>query len=222
MILFILIAVGIALYTIFANDWLIDDIKNIEETNKKVKENIEYDRTNYDTFSLRKYNEHDYESVPKIIFQWFVLNILFNVINFIIVFMISGIAIICCPKAESYYAFNINSLKDNLVTSGEIHGGAFCVRGTIDGEISYFFSRTTDKGETIGHIPADKSYIKYDDSKKPCIEVHQKNHKIPEIVEKLLFTKWLNNKNNKSVDYYVIIAPNGTISTTGTYEIDME
>lgn len=219
MILFILIAIGIAIYTIFADGWLIDSIKNIEETNKEVKENIEYGRTNYDIFPCRKYNEHDYESVSKDIFQWFVLNILFNVINFIIVFMISGIVVLCCPKAESYYTFNINSLKDNLVTSGEIHGGTFCVRGTIDGEISYFFSRITDKGETIGHIPADKSYIKYDDSKKPCIEVHQKNHKIPEIVEKLLFTKWCN---DKSVDYYVIIAPNGTISTTGTYEIDME
>ena len=53
-------------------------------------------------------------------------------------------------------------------------------------------SRTTDKGETIGHIPADESYIKYDDSKKPCIEVHKKNHKIPEIVEKLLFTNKIN------------------------------
>lgn len=219
MILFILIAIGIALYTIFADGWLIDSIKNIEEINKKVKENIEYGRTNYDTFSFRKYNEHDYESVSKNILYWIMLNILFNVINFIIVFMISGIVVLCCPKAESYYTFNINSLKDNLVTSGEIHGGAFCVRGTIDGEISYFFSRTTDKGETIGHIPADKSYIKYNDSKNPCIEVHQKNHNIPEIVEKLLFTKWCN---DKSVDYYVIIAPNGTISTTGTYEIDMK
>lgn len=196
MILFILIAIGFALYTIFSDSGLIDSIKNIEETNKEV-----------------------YGSVPKIIFQWFLLNIFFNVINFIFVFIISAIVVLCCPKAESYYTFNINSLKDNLVTSGEIHGGAFCVRGTIDGDISYFFSRTTDKGETIGHIPADKSYIKYDDNKKPCIEVHQKNYKIPEIIEKLLFTKWFN---NKSVDYYVIIAPDGTISTTGTYEIDMD
>ena len=40
MILFILIAIGIALYTIFADGWLIYSIKNIEETNKEVKENI--------------------------------------------------------------------------------------------------------------------------------------------------------------------------------------
>lgn len=198
MILFILIAIGIALYTIFADGWLIDMLK--------------HDVRHYE-------NGYDYREASKYIFEWFVLNIIFNIINFIIIFMISGIVVMCCPKAGSYYTFNINSLKDTLVTNGEIHGGAFCVRGTIDGEISYFFSRTTDKGETIGHIPANKSYIKYDDNKKPCIEVHQKNHKIPEIVEKLLFTKWCN---GKSVDYYVIIAPNGTISTTGTYEIDME
>lgn len=219
MILFIFIAIGIALYTIFADDWLIDSIKDIEETNKEVKENIEYGRTNYNTLLRREYNKHDYKSVPKYIFQWFILNIVVNGLNCLIVFAISIVAVSFCPKAESYYTFNINSLKDNLVTSGEIYDGAFCVRGAIDGEISYFFSRTTDKGETIGHIPADKSYIKYDDNKKPCVEVHQKNHKIPEIVEKLLFTKWCN---EKSVDYYIIIVPNGTILTTETYEIDME
>ena len=198
MILFILMAIGIALYTIFADRWLIDTLK--------------YDVRNYG-------NGYDYREASKYIFGWFILNIVANVLNCLIVFAISIVAVSFCPKAESYYTFNINSLKDNLVTSGEIHGGAFLCRGTIDGEISYFFSRTTDKGETIGHIPANKSYIKYDDNKKPCIEVHQKNHKIPEIVEKLLFTKWCN---GKSVDYYVIIVPNGTISTTGTYEIDME
>lgn len=219
MILFILIAIGIALYTVFADGWLIDSIKNIKETNKEVKDNIEHCRTNYDTYSLREYNDHDYESVPKNILYWIINNILFNILNFMFVFSMSAIIVLCCPKVKSYYTFNINSLKDTLVTNGEIQGGAFYMRGSIDGEISYFFSRTTDKGETIRHIPADKSYIKYDDSKKPCIEVHQKNHKIPKIVEKLLFTKWFN---DKSVDYYVIIAPNGTISTTGTYEIDME
>ena len=133
MILFILLAIGFALYTIFSDSGLIDSIKNIEETNKEV-----------------------YGSVPKIIFQWFLLNIFFNVINFIFVFIISAIVVLCCPKAESYYTFNINSLKDNLVTSGEIHGGAFCVRGTIDGDISYFFSRTTDKGDIYSCSLNDK------------------------------------------------------------------
>ena len=81
MILFILIAIGIALYTIFADGWLIDCIKNIEETNKKVKENIKYGRTNYDTFSFRKYDEHDYESVPKDILYWIIYNISFKYLN---------------------------------------------------------------------------------------------------------------------------------------------
>lgn len=219
MILFILIAVGIAIYTIFAHGWLIDSIKNIKENNKKIEENIKYGRTNWDTFSCRNYNEHDYDSVPKNILYWFFLNIMFNFVNFFLVLLISAIVVVFCPKEESCYSFNINSLKDNMVTNGEIHGGAFCVRGSIDGEISYFYSRVTDKGEIIEHIPANKSYIKYDDNKTPCIEVHQENHKVPEFFNKLLFVEWCN---DKSIDYYVIIVPDGTISVDGTYEIDME
>lgn len=103
----------------------------------------------------------------------------------------------------------------NLVESGEF----FCMRGQFDGEINYFFSRTTDKGEVIGHIPADKSYIKYNDNATPCIEVHQTNHKVPKIAEKLLFVKMFN---QKETDYYVVIVPNGTISVTNTYQIDLE
>lgn len=219
MILFILIAIGIALYTIFADGWLIDSIKNIEETNKKVKENIEYGKTNYDTFPLREYNKHDYDSVTKNIFWWIIDNIFFNMVNFMFVFVISAIVVSCCSKEESYYTFNINALNDNLTTRGEIHGNAFYKSGSFDGELSYFFSRTMNNGEIIGHIPANKSYINYDENKKPCIEVHQENHKIPEFVDKLLFAKWCN---DKFVNYYVIIVPNGTISVDGTYEIDME
>ena len=37
MILFILLAIGFALYTIFADSGMIDSIKNIEETNKEVE-----------------------------------------------------------------------------------------------------------------------------------------------------------------------------------------
>lgn len=48
-------------------------------------------------------------------------------------------------------------MKDNLVTEGRMYYRS----GRIDGELSYFFSRTMDKGEIIGHVPADSSYIKY-------------------------------------------------------------
>lgn len=92
-------------------------------------------------------------------------------------------------------------------------------RVRLHGELSYFFSRTTDKGETVGHIPASKSYIKYDNNRQPCIEVHQKNHKAPEFVNRLLFT---NVFAYTQTDYYVIIVPEGTISTTDTYQIDLE
>lgn len=219
MILFILIAIGIELYTIFADGWLIDSNKCIEKDNEIIKTKIEFGRMNYDTFPLREYNKHDYESIPKNILSWFFINIMFNAVNFIFVFIISAIVVSCCPKAESYYTFNINALNDNLTTRGEIHGNAFYKSGSFDGELSYFFSRTMNNGEIIGHIPANKSYINYDENRKPCIEVHQENHKIPEFVDKLLFAKWCN---DKFVNYYVIIVPNGTISVDGTYEIDME
>ena len=219
MILFILIAIGIALYTIFADGWLIDSNKHIEKNNKVIKTKIELGNTNYNTFTYRKYNKNDYESILKNILSWFFINIMFNVVNFILVFIISAIVVSCYPKEESYYTFNINALNDNLTTRGEIHGTAFYKSGSFDGELSYFFSRTMNNGEIIGHIPANKSYINYDENRKPCIEVHQENHKIPKFIDKFLFAKWCN---DKFVNYYVIIVPNGTISVDGAYEIDME
>ena len=219
MILFIIIAIGILIYTIFAEGFLIDSIKNLDEYNKDIEEKIKYGCTNYDSFSCRKYDKRDYESIPKTILEWLLCNVIFNCENAIIVFIISALVVFAYPRTETQYSFNINSLKDNLVTSGEIHGGAFCVSGNIDGEISYFFSRTMNKGEKIGHIPADKSYIRYDNEGNPHIEVHQKVNEIPKWVSKMFWTDWVN---EPITDYYVIVVPEGTISTTGTYEIEME
>lgn len=73
MILFILIAVGIAIYTIYANGWLIDSIKSIEKNNKEIEENIKYGRTKWDSFSCRKYNKHDYDKYIK---KYFILGFL--------------------------------------------------------------------------------------------------------------------------------------------------
>lgn len=219
MILFIVIAIGILIYTIFAKDFLIDSIKGIDEYNEDIKEKIRQGCTNYDLFFSRKYDKRDYESVPKILFEWILVNVVFNFVNAMIVFVISAIVVFAYPRTETQYSFDINSLRDNLVTSGEIYGSAFCIRGSVDGEISYFFSRTTDKGKIIGHIPAKDSYIKYDGESKPHIEVHQTIHEFPNWLQKILWVEFLNSTNT---EYYVIIVPEGTISIDGTYEIDME
>lgn len=147
MILFIAIAIGIFIYTVFAKDWLIDSIKNIDNYNKDIEEKIRRGCTNCYSLFSRKYDKKDYESIPKIVFEWLFCNVVFNFANAIIVFIISAIVVFAYPKAETQYSFNINSLKDNLVTSGEIYGSAFYIRGNIDGEISYFFQeqRTREK-----------------------------------------------------------------------------
>lgn len=219
MILFIVIAIGIFIYTIFAKDFLIDSIKGIDEYNEDIKEKIRHGCTNYDLFFSRKYDKRDYESIHKIVFEWLLVNAVFNFVNAIIVFIVSAIVVFAYPRTETQYSFNINSLKDNLVTSGEIHGSAFYIRGSIDGEISYFFSRTTDKGEVIGHIPAEDCYIQYDDESKPHIEVHQTTHEFPNWLQKIL---WVDIFNQTNTEYYVIIVPEDTISVDGTYQIDME
>ena len=219
MVLFIVIAIGILIYTIFAKDYLVDCIKGMKEYNKKIEENIRYGRTNYDVFFSRTYDKRDYTNIFKIFIDWILINVFFNVINFIVVFIISIVVVWICPQTNTEYSFNINSLKDSVVTSGEIHGGAFCVSGSIDGEISYFFSRTMNEGEKIGHIPANKSYIRYDNEGNPHIEVYQKVNEIPKWVSKMFWTDWVN---EPITDYYVIVVPEGTISTTETYEIDME
>lgn len=219
MVLFIVIAIGIFIYSIFGKGWFIDSIKNMDEYNKEIAENIKYGRTNYSSSSWRKYDKRDYETIPKDIFYWLFGNIVLNLINLVAVFLISALVVCIYPRTATEYSFNINSLKDNLVTSGEIHGGAFCVSGSIDGEISYFFSRTMNEGEKIGHIPAKDTYIKYDNESKPHIEVHQSVHKFPNWLQKIL---WVEACNSTITEYYVIIVPEGTISTNGTYQIDME
>ena len=66
---------------------------------------------------------------------------------------------------------------------------------------------------------ADYMTIRYDNEGNPHIEVHQKINEIPEWVSKMFWTDWFN---EPITDYYVIVVPEGTISTTETYEIDME
>lgn len=200
MILFIIFAICILIYTIFADDWLIYSIK------KDIK-----------------YGYHTCRKILKDIGLWILGNILLNLANIFAVFVISFFLMLglCCtqPQQESEWSFNINALQDNLVTEGEFHGSLFGTTGSVDGELSYFYSRTMSHGEKIEHIPANKTYIQYSDSERPHVEVHQSSIDIPEWMYKVFFLKMFN---EKTTEYYVIVVPEGTISNTGQYEIDMK
>ena len=200
MIAFIVIAMCILVYTIFAEDGLIASIKD--------------DRFYYNSGFL---------VVLKNVWSIFWVNVGLNIVNFFCVVVISFLVFLGCaitqPSITSEWSFNINALQDNLVTEGEFHGSLYGGRGYIDGELSYFYSRTLSYGEKIEHIPAKKTYIKYDNNVHPHVEVHQTSVDIPEWLSKVFFLNWIN---GESTSYYVIVAPEGTISSSGQYKIDMQ
>ena len=198
MILFTIISVCILLYTIFADGWLICSIKQNIKEGYKVFRKILGD-----------------------IGVWFFANVLFNALNFFACFGISIVMLfVLCntrPVETSQWQFNINALQDNIGVEGRFRYGG---RGYINDELSYYYSRTMSKGEIIEHIPANKTYIRYSDTEKPHVEVHQKRINIPEWMYKVFLC--LESMNDKTTDYYVIVAPEGTITNTGQYEIDMK
>lgn len=195
MILFIIIAVCILLYTIFADKWLIYCIKRDSKSFHPVRE------------------------VLKDINLWFWINVGLNVINAGVVFLVSCCVLIgstfVCPVERSQWQFNINALEDNLVTEGHYYGR----RGYVDGELSYFYSRSFANGEKIGHMPADKTYIKYDNNAHPHVEVHNKRLDIPDWMHNVF---WIEGMNDWSTEYYVLIVPEGTITNMSEYSIDMK
>lgn len=196
MILFIVVAICILLYTLFADDWLIYHIKR----------------------DLK--SKHPCKEILKDFGMWFWSNVFFNTINIFLVWLVSIVLFVglcfVCPDETSQWQFNINAMQDNLVTEGTF---AYRGRGHIDGELSYFYSRTLSRGEMIEHIPANKTYIRYSDTERPHVEVHQSRLDIPEWLTKVFFIKWMN---EKQTDYYVLVVPDGTITNTGQYEIDMK
>lgn len=155
----------------------------------------------------------------KAVNDWFWTNVGLNLLNIIGVWLLSCVLFfgLCfvLPRETSQWEFNINALEDNLVTEGRCYGR----RGYVDGELSYFYSRSFANGEKIGHIPADKTYIKYDDEAHPHVEVHNRRLDIPEWLSKVFFIDWMN---GWGTEYYVLIVPEGTITNSGEYLIDMK
>lgn len=157
-------------------------------------------------------------SILKSLNEWFWTNVGINILNWGAVLAVScllffGLCFVC-PSEKSQWEFNINALQDNLVTEGRLYGR----RGYVDGELSYFYSRTLSMGEKIEHIPANKTYVQYSDTEQPHVEVHQERLDIPDWLYKVFFLEWMNDKHT---DYYVLVVPEGTIINTGQYEIDM-
>lgn len=196
MILFIIIATCILLWTLTGEGGFITDICIAAQQKRSVRK------------------------IAKCIFDMFGVNILINILNWffvIAVSMILGLVLYnTCPKETSHWQFNINALQDNMGIKGSFR---YSGRGYINDELSYYYSRTMSQGEKIEHIPANKTYVRYSDTEKPHVEVHQSQPDIPEWMYKVFFLKWMT---GKTTDYYVIVAPEGTITTTGQYEIDMK
>lgn len=196
MILFIIIAICFLAWMVFDDDGLLDCIMQVKRKAKSISGLL----NDIGAFTF--------------------INILFNIANFFVVFFISmlmlGVLANTRPMETSQWQFNINAMQDNLVNEGTfVRRG----RGHIDGELSYFYSRTLSHGEKIEHIPASKTYIRYSDTERPHVEVHERCIDIPDWMYKVFFLKTMN---NKTLDYYVIVVPEGTITNTGQYEIDMK
>ena len=195
MILFIVVAVGILWYTLSGSDGLIAKLIEVKKYKYPVRKAL--------------------SCISDTIFY----NIAFNTIGWlcvIVVSMLLGIILhTTCPQETSHWEFNINALQDNMGIEGRLR---YAGRGYINDSLSYYYSRTMPQGEIIERIPANNTYVRYSNTEKPHVEVHQTQTDIPEWLCKVFFLKWMN---EKRTEYYVIVAPEGTITTTGQYEIDM-
>lgn len=225
MYLVIIIAIGIFIWLLFGKEGLINDIKPKIKHNKEIRRKIKNNEPkrqykqyffngscelvteNYTKKDLHKYSDD---------IQGFILaNIVLNILNFICVLFLSMFIVYFLPIQETSYEFKINSLRDNMTTEGRLYGR----RGYINDELSYFFSRSYADGEKIGHIPADKTYVKYNNEEDPHITVYQESSIVSKFIDKMTFAGAFDTTQTVK---YIITVPDGTIETTGTYSIDME
>lgn len=211
----IIIAIFIFFYWIFCSDGLINYIKSIDGHNKEIQEKIEFGMINHDLMFPRTYSESDFYSVYKGLRKFIWLNIFCNFCSVLVVFIISFVVSFAWEMEPYSYSFDIYALNDQNRIEGRINRSAFSASGYINEEMSYFFIRDGKHGQIMGHIPANMTYIQYDDDVKPHITVYKEKSNIPEWAKKTLF-----DFGKEMVDRYEIVAPNGSV--VNTYDIDME
>lgn len=212
--LFIVFAIIICMYFIFCSGGLVDYFKTMDEYNKEIYKNIKYGRINRDLFFEREYSKKDLRTIPRGICVFIFFNIAFNIMNFFAVFFVTLFLSFALPMEPYDYSFDINSLKDTTTIEGRIYGR----RGYIEEDMSYFFLRDDSYGERMGHIPADKTYIQYNDKVSPHITVYKEKTCAPDWLQKILPVNVFSLEN---VVRYELVVPSGSV-IEDTYEIDME
>lgn len=108
--------------------------------------------------------------------------------------------------------YEVCSLKDNYGVDGYI--GRW--HGSIDSDLEYaYIYEVKDKGLTVGHIPADKTYINFSES-ATSVTIYAYAHR-----PKSKFLQWFFGESTNPVEYH-IVAPKGSILITDEYIIDLE
>lgn len=210
--LVIIIAIGIFIWLLFGKEGLINEIKpkikHNKEIRRKIKNNepkIKYKQYFFNgSYELvtENYTKKDFQKYSDDIQGFILANIVLNIVNFICVLILSMFIVCFLPTQETSYEFKINSLKDNMTTEGYLYGR----RGYINDELSYFFSRSYADGEKIGHIPADKTYVKYNNEEHPHITVYQESSIVNKFVDKMTFVGAFDTTQTVK---YIITVPEG-------------
>ena len=113
---------------------------------------------------------------------------------------------------EPLEQYEIYSLKDNYSVDGYI--GRW--HGSIDSELEYaFIYEVKGKGLTVGHIPADKTYINFsEDATSVTIYAYTRRPKNK-------FLQWFFGESTDPAEYH-IVAPKGSIVIADEYIVDLE
>lgn len=212
--LFIILAIIVCIYWIFCSDGLFNYLKTMDEYNKKTQDYIKRGRINKDSLFQREYCESDLRTVLRGIREFVLVNLFCNFLGFTAICIIVFILGTTLLKKPYDYSFDINSLKDTVTIEGRIYWR----RGYIEENMNYFFLRDYSYGEKMGHIPADKTYIRYSDDENPHIRVYKEKTCAPDWLYTFVPVSWFS---TDEVIRYELVVPSDSV-IEDTYEIDME